>query len=346
MSWLARLGLAVVRPVRALAIGGSPRAAGRAGSDLLLAIALLLAASQLRALVAAAWLGAAVGWQLGGQLAVHVLTDALALDLGFLVLAAVIVWAAAGPRRQLGRAFDLVCVAGLPLVLVELGASVLAQAAQLAPSLPLRAAVFALAFGWTGVLVVLAIVEARRPGRVPGLASQDRRPARRAGALIVLAAVAGAALQVAAIVREPAAIRPMTSGAPAPAFALHRIGPGGALGAPITLADTAGKLTVIDFWATWCGPCRASLPGLDAIARRHPEITVLAVNLDDPAAARAMFDAQHYAMTLVADDGTTSERYGVTTIPHTVVVDRTGIVARVFRGGGLAVDAAIEAMTR
>jgi peroxiredoxin len=88
------------------------------------------------------------------------------------------------------------------------------------------------------------------------------------------------------------------------------------------------------------------MPRLDALARQHPDVTVLAVNLDDPVAARALFDHNHYTMTLVADDGQTSERYGVTTIPHTVVIDRTGKVVEVARGGGLDLEREVAALSR
>jgi peroxiredoxin len=64
------------------------------------------------------------------------------------------------------------------------------------------------------------------------------------------------------------------------------------------------------------------------------EVTVLSVNLDDPEEARALFDENGYRSTLVADDGTTSDRYGVSVIPHMVVIDRDGVVRLVARGDG------------
>ena len=69
---------------------------------------------------------------------------------------------------------------------------------------------------------------------------------------------------------------------------------------------------------------------------------MLSVNLDDAAAARAMFDDKHYAMTLVADDGDTANRFGVTAIPHLVFVDREGVVRDVVRGGGADLAAEYE----
>jgi thiol-disulfide isomerase/thioredoxin len=164
----------------------------------------------------------------------------------------------------------------------------------------------------------------------------------------VLAAVAaiGVAIPAIAIVRAPDTVRPMTSGDPAPAFALPRVGSGGELGAPLALSSTAGKVTVLDFWATWCGPCRAWLPRLDALARAHPELAVITINTDDPVAARALFDRHHYALPLVEDDGVTAARYRVSSYPHTVLIDRTGTVRGVYEGAGPSVEAAIEAMLR
>ena len=70
---------------------------------------------------------------------------------------------------------------------------------------------------------------------------------------------------------------------------------------------------------------------------------MIAINLDDPAAARALFDDRGFAMTLVADNGEVSQRYGVTTIPHTVLIDRDGTVRAVSRGNGLAsIETAIK----
>jgi thiol-disulfide isomerase/thioredoxin len=136
----------------------------------------------------------------------------------------------------------------------------------------------------------------------------------------------------------------MKSGVEAPEIALPRIGAGGALGERVTLAASRGKITLLDFWATWCKPCLASMPRLDQVARAS-DVAVIAINLDDPAAARALFDQRGYAMTLVADDGDTSQRYRVTEIPHTVLIDRHGVVREVVRGAS-DLTAKIEAIRR
>jgi thiol-disulfide isomerase/thioredoxin len=330
-GWLTRIGLAIGRPRWALAIAVDRRYAGRSGSDLIAMIAVLLAATQLRWLAAAAWLGGAVDAGLGLRAAMRVLTGALTVDLGALLIGALVVFALAGRRRNLGRAFDLACVAVLPVVMVQLAATVLAVAADLAVPAALS---WPLALGWMGALIALAIgparSAARRGAELPPPAAA--RTGRWIGAAVAAVAALGAATQVVWIAGNLDLVRPMKSGIEAPAIALPRIGPGGALGDRVTLAASRGKITVLDFWATWCKPCLVSMPRLDRVARSHPDVAVIAVNLDDPAAARALFDQRGYAMTLVADDGDTSQRYSVSAIPHTVIIDRRGVVRQVVRG--------------
>jgi thiol-disulfide isomerase/thioredoxin len=334
----SRIGLAIVHPRWALAAAGDRKHPGRSGSDLLAAIALLLVATQLAGIVAGVWLGAVVEWGLGARALVDLLTQTLAVDLGFLVVGALILFGAAGPRRELGRAFDLACVAALPLVLVDLTATTVVRSFDLAVPTIAMWTLSGIAYAWTGTLVALAIPEARAqrtPGEPP---IATVRGARIAGLAAAAIALAGTAVQVAWIARNPDLIRPMQDGMPAPAIALHAIGKDGELG-PVTSLPP-GKVTVLDFWATWCGPCLAAMPRLDVVARRHPEIAVFAINVDDAKAARALFDEAGYSLTLLADDGLTSQRYGVKSYPHTVIIDRAGFV-KVLRGGAPDLEAQV-----
>lgn len=305
-SRIARFGLALTAPSRAFAVAAAPGAAGRAGSDVLIALLLVLVAGELRWLVQAAWLGIALDASVGLAALVHVLTSALAVDLGLLVVAAAVISIAI---RDMGRAFDLACVCILPLVFVDLAASVVANA------VPLPGWLRWIGVAWAALYVARAV--RRRPAEATG--------APAAGWIIVGLALAGLAAQVAWLARNADLVRPLEAGVPAPAIALPRVGQGGALGERVSIAP--GRVTVIDFWATWCQPCLHGLPALDRLARAHPEIDVVAINLDDPVAARELFDRAHYAMQLVEDDGAASERYGVTTIPRTVVIDKRGVIA-------------------
>jgi thiol-disulfide isomerase/thioredoxin len=348
-GWLARLGLAVIQPRWALALAADRGNAGRAGQDLIAAIAVVMLATQLRGLATAVWLGMIVAPGFGLRAAMRVLTDALTVDLVLLLIGALIVFALAGARRNLGRAFDLACVAVLPLVVVNLIATVAVRAAGVAVPAVVSWGLAGVSYAWFGMLIALAVRPARGAAR-QGLAavppSELVRPARRVGAGLVAVAAIGIAVQVAWIAGHLELVKPMNRGDAAPAIALPRIGAGGALGAPVTLAESRGKIVVIDFWATWCKPCLAAMPKLDQLTRANPDIAVIAVNLDDAAAARALFEQRRYAMMLVADDGDASERFGVSSIPHTVVIDRHGVVREVVRGSGADLASVIAALRR
>jgi thiol-disulfide isomerase/thioredoxin len=323
-------------------VAGARGNAGRSGSDLLALIATFVVATRLRGVFASLWLATRVDGGLGARAVTNVVTDALAIDFTFLAIAAAVIFAGAGRRRELGRAFDLACVAVVPLVVIELVATTIARAIDV-ETVPAAASwlLAGLSYAWSGAVVALAVIAVRSPRRTATTAPSPETPrAQRAGLAIVAIAAVGVVLQVAFVVAHLDELRPMATGEDAPPLALPRIEAGGVLGAPVALTDLRGRLVLVDFWATWCGPCVQSLPALDRFTRAHSDATVLSVNVDDPAAARAMFDDHHYAMTLLADDGDTSARYGVGSIPHLVVVDRTGVVRDVVRGAG--VDLAAE----
>jgi thiol-disulfide isomerase/thioredoxin len=344
-SFPERIGLAITRPRWALAAAADRRYAGRSGSDLIKMIALLLVATQLRRLFAAGWLAVAVEISFGLRGFTQVLTEALTVDLAFLVVGAVALWALAGPKRELGRAFDVACVAVLPLVYVDLGATVVARAFDLHVPGWLGVALTAGSCVWMSALVVIGLPSSRASAFVE-VPAGVRKPGRRAGWAVIALAAAGVAVQTAWLVDNLEQVRPMQSGDRAPAFALPAIEQGGALGHKVTLASEAGKIVVLDFWATWCRPCLASLPRLDALAKRHRDVVVIAINLDDAKEARELFDAEHYQMLLVEDDGDTRLRYGVAGIPHTVVIDREGMVRAVVRNSDSALEAAVQAVER
>ncbi len=340
---LARIGLAVVRPRWALAVASDRRVAGRSGTDLIALIAIVLLATQLRALAGAVWLGVAVDGNLAVGVVTRILTGALVPDLSFLVIGALVLWLGAGARRNLGRAFDLACVAAIPLFLVSLAAAVVTRA--LDAQLPAAAlwSVTGVAWAWSGALFALAWRPARMaPRATPPPPRTIVVSARRAGWGVMALAVLGAALHVVWIARNLDLIRPVAEDELAPTFALPEIGPGGERGPVLTLGR--GRVTVLDFWATWCGPCIKAMPKLEALAAQHPDVDVIAINLDDAAAARALFERHGWIkLRLLADDGEVSQRYNVSTIPHSVVIDRGGVVRHIVRGGSSSIEAAVRA---
>lgn len=120
-------------------------------------------------------------------------------------------------------------------------------------------------------------------------------------------------------------------GAPAPVFAWAT--PEGAL---TDLEALRGRVVVMNFWATWCLSCRREMPVLDRVAARRPEVSFLAVNLqEDAGAVGAFFDELRLSrlQPVIDPTGETTRRYGVLTLGTTFFIDATGIVRRIEVAG-------------
>lgn len=105
-----------------------------------------------------------------------------------------------------------------------------------------------------------------------------------------------------------------------------------------SVADYRGKVLVLDFWATWCGPCIAAMPVIDQVVSQFDdgEVKLVAVNLQEPAETiRQTLDRLELEPTVAMDiDGVAAQRYQANAIPQTVVIDRAGKITHVFVGGG------------
>jgi thiol-disulfide isomerase/thioredoxin len=122
-------------------------------------------------------------------------------------------------------------------------------------------------------------------------------------------------------------------GKPAPDFELDLLS-----GERFHLTGHKGKPVVVDFWATWCGPCVQTIPHLAQLHRDSAAggFDVVAVNLEEtPEAIRALLKRLKLDFPVALDrDGAIAARYGVSAIPQTLVIDRDGKVVRHFVGGG------------
>jgi thiol-disulfide isomerase/thioredoxin len=160
--------------------------------------------------------------------------------------------------------------------------------------------------------------------------------ARAAGWALVLAIAAVMVVDLVAIGRGCDEMRPPRLGESAIDFTLPLIDAKGQVSQDWTsLESLRGKAVVIDFWATWCHPCRQTMPVLaGAVARRHGDAVLLSVCTDGnerSREARRLIEELAPGATLVADEGDVADQYGVSTIPHVVVVDRAGRVVLVER---------------
>jgi peroxiredoxin len=115
-------------------------------------------------------------------------------------------------------------------------------------------------------------------------------------------------------------------GEPAPDFSLQDLSD-----RPVALSSYRGqKVVVMDFWATWCGPCRMSMPGLQELQDKFKDrdLEILSVNQGEPAdQVRAFIERKKYLFHVVLDsDGAVGSKYGVRAIPTLAVVDKEGVV--------------------
>jgi thiol-disulfide isomerase/thioredoxin len=118
---------------------------------------------------------------------------------------------------------------------------------------------------------------------------------------------------------------------------------------PPSIAAMRGRVVLLDFWATWCGPCRIVIPKLGALQSRYGAqgLSVLGVSTEDAqdVAAFTQRMAVHYA---VASDkhAETTRSYGVVSLPTLVVIDKRGVVRDVAIGYDSSEDARLEASVR
>jgi thiol-disulfide isomerase/thioredoxin len=107
-------------------------------------------------------------------------------------------------------------------------------------------------------------------------------------------------------------------------------------GKPTSLSAWKGKVVLLDFWASWCGPCRIEMPTIAKLDKelRSKGLVVVGVNVGESrAVASGYLKKNGYTFTALLDgDGKLSERYGARGIPTVVVIDREGNVSSHFVG--------------
>ncbi|HET6317776.1 MAG TPA: redoxin domain-containing protein [Chloroflexota bacterium] len=145
--------------------------------------------------------------------------------------------------------------------------------------------------------------------------------------LLLVFPLIGLALVALAIGVTPAAptaeVAPLVVDKPAPDLSARTLD-----GATLRLSELRGRAIALNFWATWCEPCRTEMPALQNASAAEPSLMLLAVNAGEPADNVRAFNTQYglSLITLLDPDSVWRDRFGVRVLPTTIWVDKQGIV--------------------
>ena len=138
------------------------------------------------------------------------------------------------------------------------------------------------------------------------------------------AIIAAGALALPALAADP-------TGGPAPQFTLAARG-----GSNVSLAQYKGQVVMLNFWASWCGPCRQEMPLLESIFKKYNRLgfTLIGVNVEpDSNAANEWLKQTPVSFPILYDkESKVSKMYDVAGMPSTVIIDRAGKVRVLHRG--------------
>jgi len=121
------------------------------------------------------------------------------------------------------------------------------------------------------------------------------------------------------------------AGGPAPAFSLAAL-----TGENTTLSQYKGQVVMVNFWATWCGPCQQEMPLLDQMYKKYKPagFTLIGVSVDkDAASVKALMARKPVSFPVLLDPANqVSKEYHVDEMPSSVIIDRKGEIRYVHRG--------------
>ncbi len=137
---------------------------------------------------------------------------------------------------------------------------------------------------------------------------------------------------LAALLVSLPAVAANTASGPAPDFQLAS-----RAGQPVALSQFKGQVVMINFWATWCGPCRQEMPLLEGIHKKYKPMgfTMLGVNVEPDSKAATDWLAKHSPVSfpiLFDTKSQVSKLYNVNGMPNSVIIDRKGNVRMLHRG--------------
>ena len=151
------------------------------------------------------------------------------------------------------------------------------------------------------------------------------------GQLLVLPLLAAAAIAAYWLATRDTAPALLPQRLPAPAFTLTTLD-----GKPLELQALHGKVVLVDFWATWCGPCRDEAPKLIELQQKYAGrgVQVVGISMDDDAApVRTFYQQHHISYPVALGDAALGERFGgVLGMPAKFLIDRQGRIAAKHHG--------------
>jgi thiol-disulfide isomerase/thioredoxin len=248
--------------------------------------------------------------------------------------AAVVLTILAGTRRDSSRDLELAAACYAPYFASQAAFRVVdaVTGAHTLPRLVPQLVAGAVALP---AFVRAVIVARRRTGSFPApVIVQPGRPATVAGLALVAVASVGLAGNAVWSARHLGALMPVRSGQPAPAFTLPRVD--GQKGS-VALASLRGQVVVLDFWATYCPPCRLMMPILDDLHRDWTlrGVSFVGVDSDGDLSPEMLLEflAQHpIPYPNVADDGALGSLYKVRALPTLFVIGKDGSIRDSFVG--------------
>ena len=114
----------------------------------------------------------------------------------------------------------------------------------------------------------------------------------------------------------------------------------------VSLYELRGKIVVLDFWASWCGPCVISLPKFAEMAKKQddPSVMFFSINLEeDKKEVQDFLEKKKLSMSVLLDEnGNAAKLFGIKSIPETIVIGRDGIIEKVFSGYSQGMESELQ----